>query len=47
MKINCNLEELELTGVYKIVNLINNKMYIGSTRTSFRVRFTHHVNRLK
>ena len=46
MKINCNLEELELMGVYSIINLVNNKMYIGSTRTSFRIRFIHHKNKL-
>ena len=35
------------TGIYKITNLISNKIYIGSTTTSFKRRFKEHLNALK
>ena len=46
MKIQCEIEQLEETGIYQIINLIDNKMYIGSARKSFRIRFQHHINSL-
>lgn len=42
-----NVEDLERTGVYQIINLINHKTYIGSTRQSFKIRMKHHVNALR
>ena len=38
---------IDLMGVYCIVNKINGKSYIGSTSISFRKRFNHHRNLLK
>lgn len=35
------------TGIYKITNLISNKIYIGSTTTSFKRRFKEHLSALK
>ena len=32
-------------GIYKILNLSNNKIYIGSS-TNLRARFQHHKSRL-
>lgn len=37
-----NLENFELFGVYKITNIKNNKIYVGSTTRSFKERFTEH-----
>lgn len=34
-------------GIYSITNIINNKIYIGSTLKTFRVRFNAHINLLK
>lgn len=34
-------------GIYKITNLINNKVYIGSTRVSFRDRWSKHKSKLR
>lgn len=42
-----NPKDLELTGVYQIKNIINNKIYIGSTKQCFRVRFNHHLQALR
>lgn len=48
MKIQINdIEDLELCGVYKILNLVNNKYYIGSTKQCFRVRLNHHLQALR
>ncbi len=48
MKININnLEDLEKTGVYKILNIVNGKYYIGSTKQKFRIRINHHLQALK
>lgn len=48
MKINIdNLNNLQLVGVYQIKNLVNNKIYIGSTKQSFRVRLNHHLQALR
>lgn len=34
-------------GIYKIENIINNKIYIGSTKKSFKIRFNAHKNLLR
>lgn len=48
MKINeSSLKDLEKTGVYKITNLINKKVYIGSTRKSFVSRYSSHYEKLR
>jgi len=36
----------EQYGIYKILNLINNKVYIGSTLHSLRKRWSHHKSAL-
>ena len=41
-----NLENFEKFGVYKITNLKNNKIYVGSTGRSFSDRFTEHKREL-
>lgn len=45
---NHNLKEdnKNLIGVYMILNTINNKYYVGSTKTKFITRFNHHKNLL-
>lgn len=52
----CNYEILFLylykkynmeTGIYTITNLINNKMYVGSTQTTFKKRKNHHFHHLR
>ena len=45
-KIN-NLEDLKKTGIYCITNKINGKLYIGSTRDSFKSRWKNHIKRLR
>lgn len=47
MKINCNLEELKKIGVYIIINLINNKVYVGSSVVSILKRMWHHQAMLR
>lgn len=42
-----NLDSFEKFGIYKITNLKNNKIYIGSTGRSFSERFTEHSRDLK
>ena len=42
-----NLEQLENPGVYKILNIINNKYYIGSTKMKIRLRLNHHIQALR
>ena len=42
-----NPKDLELTGVYQIKNIINNKIYIGSTKQCIRVRINHHLKALR
>ena len=39
-------EDLDKTGVYKIVNLVNGKIYIGSTAQSFKKRGVQHYGEL-
>lgn len=34
-------------GIYKITNLLNNKIYIGSTSKSFNIRWGNHKSKLK
>lgn len=40
-------EDLRTAGVYMIINHYNNKVYIGSTRASFRDRWDSHITNLK
>lgn len=42
MKTNHTLEELKLYGIYKIINIITNDFYIGSTIESFQKRKSKH-----
>ena len=37
----------DLFGIYKITNILNNKVYIGQTRQPFKKRFWHHSWKLK
>lgn len=48
MKYNIiELNDLTKKGVYKIENLVNHKVYIGSTRDSFKTRLKTHLSRLR
>lgn len=48
MKINVNnIGDLKLKGVYTIVNLVNNRQYIGSSTMSFGKRLEHHISLLR
>lgn len=48
MKFKLNQEkELELKGVYKITNIVNNKFYIGSTSVTFKGRLKDHLSQLR
>jgi group I intron endonuclease len=40
-------EDLTKCGVYTITNLVNNKIYVGSTANNFRARWRNHLNSLK
>jgi len=42
-----NSENLHNRGVYAIKNIINDKVYIGSTTMSFLKRLQHHVSQLR
>lgn len=42
-----NLDDLNKKGVYKILNISNNKFYIGSTVESFKGRIRSHFNSLR
>lgn len=42
-----NEEDLNLKGVYQIKNLVNDKIYIGSTKTSFKDRLKNHLSKLR
>lgn len=42
-----NIDYAKKTGVYGIVNLINWKMYVGSTSSSFANRFRNHLLELR
>ena len=39
--------DIHKCGVYAIRNLINGKVYIGSTITSFKERWANHKRKLK
>lgn len=39
--------ELRQCGIYRIVNTVNGKVYVGSTRRTFRVRWSTHRADLK
>lgn len=39
--------DLNLSGVYRITNTINNKLYIGSTCENFIIRWKSHINTLR
>lgn len=48
MKLNIeNIDDLGKRGVYKILNTINNKFYIGSTVDSFKNRIKCHFSELR
>lgn len=48
MRISINNQKiLKLKGVYCIKNLVNNKLYVGSTTTSFKRRYLEHLRKLK
>lgn len=40
------LEDLNKAGIYLIRNIVNNKVYIGSTSKTFRTRYTSHKSKL-
>lgn len=42
-----SLKDLQEIGVYKITNLCNSKVYIGSTRKSFVSRYASHYEKLR
>lgn len=41
------MNELDRTGIYKIVNTVTNDFYIGSTKVCFRRRFCQHKSDLR
>ena len=43
LTVDCQLQE---GFIYKIVNQLTNKLYIGSTKTSIEQRFNEHVKSL-
>lgn len=48
MKINeSSLKDLSKIGIYKITNLIDNKIYVGSTITGFINRYKSHYEKLR
>lgn len=47
MKININNFKLSEKGVYQFKNLVNSKLYIGSTIMTFEKRFYHHLSMLR
>ena len=47
MKYNCIIENLDKQGVYQIKCVTSNKIYIGSTSTSFIKRLNHHLSMLR
>jgi group I intron endonuclease len=42
-----NFGDIHKTGVYKITNTVNSKIYIGSTRDSFKARWKNHIVKLR
>lgn len=47
MEFKIKKENTKKIGIYGIFNTSNDKIYIGSTRDSFRRRYKHHLLRLK
>jgi group I intron endonuclease len=47
MKIKINNFKLSEKGVYQFKNLVNSKLYIGSTIMTFEKRFYHHLSMLR
>lgn len=45
--VESSFKDLHETGVYRITNLINGKVYVGSTRKSFVSRYTTHFEKLR
>jgi group I intron endonuclease len=43
MKNKHNNQEMQQCGIYTIKNMINNKVYVGSTRTNFKKRLYQHL----
>jgi group I intron endonuclease len=41
-----NLQSFKLSGVYMIKNLLNNKIYVGSTKMTFKRRYSEHFRKL-
>ena len=42
-----DLSDLGKKGVYRILNICNGKMYIGSTVDSFKTRLRTHINKMR
>lgn len=40
-------KNLNKTGIYKIINTVNNKYYVGSTQESFIIRWCNHLQALR
>ena len=47
MDYNVKIEDEKNYGIYMIRNKVNNKKYIGQTRSGFRIRYTKHVSGFK
>lgn len=47
MKYNCVIENLDKQGVYQIKCTVSDKIYIGSTSTSFIKRLNQHLYSLR
>jgi group I intron endonuclease len=47
MKNNNNNQEMQQCGIYIIRNLINDKIYVGSTKTNFKQRLYNHLRDLE
>lgn len=47
MKLNLKNKDYNKKGVYRIVNMVNGKVYIGSTTQSFIIRFGQHLYELE
>ena len=47
MNTSCSIKSQQNSGIYCILNTINNKFYIGSTKNTIRRRWLKHINDLK